>query len=95
MATAQGGTLTIVKTAVHVRPAGDAMISLEYRNAAGVMVLRRNVHVPADRTKPIVDNQGTQLSAQVPAGLANAIDAFNAQVDTTITNAANAGKLDL
>jgi hypothetical protein len=95
MANAAGGTLTVIRDELIIHPSGRTEIAIEYRNAAGDPIARRILSVPADRTKPIVDNRGNQISATVPAGLANAIESFVAQVDTAIANASVSGKLDL
>jgi hypothetical protein len=92
-ATAVG--LDVTAELISVSSDGSARIGLRYVNGVGVQVVTRQIIVPADRTKPVVDSNGVVLSATVPTALGNALDAFKSQVHTMVDNAASTGKLDL
>ncbi len=94
-ATVAGSGLDASVQSVQVKSDGSAIIVLVYSNGAGQAFTTRSLHVPANRTNPILDNRGQQVSATVPAAIGNAIDAFNAQLSSMAASAAAAGKLDL
>ena len=95
MANSVGGTLSVARDIVTADADGNVVIAVIYTNAAGKRVLDRQVIVPADRTKPILDRFGNQITASVPTALGNAITAFLSQIDSSVASAATAGKLDV
>jgi hypothetical protein len=95
MATVAGSGLDASLQRVEVAPDGSAVIILAYKNGAGQAFSTRTLQVPANRSNPIMDNRGQQVSATVPAALGNAIDSFNTQLNSMLATAASAGKLDL
>lgn len=69
---------------------GTMFVLVIVSNALGREVDRFEVRIPP--SGPIVDADGNQLAASVPAGLNNARTSFLTAIDNAIDNAAAAGK---
>lgn len=75
---------------VHIGAGGVAQVEITIRNAAGRPVDQFTLTLPMSGA--IVDSDGTQIAAGVPAAIANARNSFLAALDAAIDNAAAAGK---
>jgi hypothetical protein len=90
-----GSGLSVVRTQATVNGDGSTVLVLEYDNAAGNALFHRVITIPANQASPIIDASGNVINSTVPAGLASAITTFATQLDSTISSAAGAGKLNL
>ncbi len=95
MATVAGSGLDASLLSSTPMPDGSAQIVLAYKNGGGRQFTSRWLSVPANRSNPIVDQNGIVVSATVPSALGTAIDSYNTQLQSLLTTAAAAGKLDL
>lgn len=93
MSTINGGTITVSRGYTNVQASGNVTLQLLYSNPGGTVVHSRLLTIFADGSK-IVDQFGNVVANSVPSALANAITSFTAQLDTSIANAAAAGKLN-
>lgn len=94
--TTNGGTFTCKRIGMTWNEDGSFVAVYRYTNTAtGKTRMMRTITVPANHASPIVDQDQTQLSAQVPAALGTGIDTFNTQMDSMETTAAGSGKFDL
>jgi hypothetical protein len=69
---------------------GSFAVEITVMNANGRQIDRLEVRVPASGA--ILDEEGTQIAAVVPVGLASARASFLSAVDAAVDNAAAAGK---
>jgi hypothetical protein len=95
MATTTVGNFTVTRLEVTIRSDQSTSIWLQYTNGAGALVATRNVTVDPAGVSPVVDQNGTVLAATPPAALVTAISTFKTQIDSLISSAATAGKLNL
>jgi hypothetical protein len=93
-ATVSGGSPMVNRDNICVRSDGSALIMLAYQLPSG-STTGRVLFVPANASLPIVDSNSNQVSATVPAALANAISTFASQIDSMIATAAAGGKINL
>jgi hypothetical protein len=95
MPTVNAGSFTVTRMSANLDQQGNLMVYLLYTvTSGGKQFHTRTFQVPASGGA-ISDQFGTVLAASVPGPLAAAVTAFLAQLDSTITNAASGGKLDL
>jgi hypothetical protein len=83
-------TRTYTRAQTFIASGGAMSLQIEITNAAGRHIDSFTVVVPT--SGPIVDSDGNQLAASVPAGLNNARASFLAALDSAIDSAAAAGK---
>ena len=84
------GNRTYTRGDIALRADGSMMVPLVVANDAGKTVDRFQVIVPV--AGAVVDQDGNQLAASVPAGISNARTSLLNAIDTAIDNAAAAGK---
>jgi 3-oxoacyl-[acyl-carrier-protein] synthase III len=95
MATVNGGAFTVSRGPVTIYPDGSTTLVLNYVGANNIVVSSRVLFIPANQASPIVDQYGNQVSATVPGALATATASYTGQIDTTISNGATGGKLNM
>lgn len=92
--TVSGGTPTIRLSQSVINQDGSENITLYYLDSAGAIVHARTLFIDSGCSK-VVDNLGKTVSATGPTAVCNSASAYTTQLNTTIANAAAAGKLDL
>lgn len=92
--TVSGGTPSIQPMQEVLSQDGSEQITLIYRNSSGAVINLRTLFIDSGCSK-VVDNNGNTVSATGPTAICNAANAYATQLDTTIANAAAAGKLAL
>lgn len=93
-ATVNSGTLTVARGGMTFDPSGNLSLVLNYSNASGGQVFARMLTVPINCSSAITDQYGNVVNTTVPAGLCSSISTFISNMDSTITSAAGAGKLN-
>lgn len=93
-ATVGSGTLTVSRAGMTFDSSGNLSLVLNYFNASGSQVFTRILTIPANCANPVTDQYGNVVNATVPAGLCSSITTFVSNVDSTVTSAAGAGKLN-
>ena len=81
---------TYTRSAIRLAPDGSGIVSLVVTNAAGRTIDHFDVLVPVSGA--IVDSDGNQLAASVPAGVSSARTSYLTAIDAAIDAAATAGK---
>lgn len=72
---------------------GATTLSVDFaRTSDGKSIGSRQIIVPV--SGPVMDGNGSQVAANVPAAFTNARNAYEAQVNALLDAAAAAGKLD-
>ncbi len=88
-------TLTVARGTIVILGDGSMTLMLKYDGLFSGEHLRQ-INIPSCAgSAPITDQYGNQLAATQPAALCTAVSSFTGQVDTMISNAAAANKLNL